>query len=1042
MSLVVLNASAGSGKTYNLVLTYLKLILDTSKDENAFSEVMAMTFTNKAAFEMKDRIISVLYNISNLKNLNEKAFDKTIEICKVISQELKIDIPTVVKKSEKSLKAILHHFEDFNVVTIDKFNLRLIRSFSKELNISGDFKIVLNESEILDNVVENLLDSLDNQAQVKLTNLVLNYSKEKLNEEQSWNFQKDLKQFSLILTNEKYFAQIDELMKLEFSDQDYKILKDKLIDLEQKVNIQAKSLYNKLNVLNFDNLPGKSRSKSAIEKLNSLNVFDHINDEGSFFSSSMLENFQKDNPKGDKFPDELVNESLSFNTLFVSEAENYLVYKTAIRHFHNLALLQFISLELANVKEKEHIIRISEFNSLISNLIQDEYAPFIYERLGTKFKHFLLDEFQDTSRLQWMNLVPLVYESLSNKFDNLIVGDAKQSIYRFKNGVAEQFVSLPKIYNPEQNTEVARKSIFFEEEGIKQVLKNNYRSQKNIVLFNNAFYHKITDYLNEIQKDFYEDVFQEPKGKDGGFIEIFSKKFESKDDINTVNQLVFWVDSILKDGYFPGDICILGNTKAECNLWAIALSEKYKVVSDDSLTVQSDDFVKLSVAYLNWYIAQDSELEAKRFIETYFDCFGSKIDLNFIDLFSLEIKKGISKEVFNFKKFITKIFISEELFFPRFDNLYSLIQSFYKIINIDEIYNPYIHHFVDLIYQFDLNVGSDIHGFLNEYESKFKNSSIQIPENKDSIKIMTGHKSKGLEFPVVILPNMNFSLESKMTKLLVSQNQHFFYVPISKNSKISNVKKSSIEELSQVFLDKLNLCYVMTTRPVERLYIGNYFTDESNFGCVFDSTLKSISTILDFTIENDFYRIGNRLKKMNSDFSYTDNDFEPVEINDKLWFPEISLVENMSSDEFYLSEAQRYGNQLHLLLSAINYHHEINSILDKFVRDLLIDKDFEDRLRNDLDKILRNENYLKLLKNAIKIVSEVKIIATNFETRIPDKIIYKNNEIIVIDFKTGLPNSKHNNQVKSYVKLLFEMENTMVSGFIYYTSNLDLIQVF
>ena len=156
MSLIVLNASAGSGKTYNLVLTYLTLILDGSKDENAFSEVMAMTFTNKAAFEMKDRIISVLHNISSLPDLEGARYTKTETICREIASKLNIDIPKIVRRSQKALKAILHHFEDFNVVTIDKFNLRLIRSFSKELNISGDFKIVLNEEEILENVVENL----------------------------------------------------------------------------------------------------------------------------------------------------------------------------------------------------------------------------------------------------------------------------------------------------------------------------------------------------------------------------------------------------------------------------------------------------------------------------------------------------------------------------------------------------------------------------------------------------------------------------------------------------------------------------------------------------------------------------------------------------------------------------------------------------------------------------------------------------------------------------------------------------------------------
>ena len=1041
MSLIVLNASAGSGKTYSLVLTYLRLILNSAKDENAFSEVMAMTFTNKAAFEMKDRIISYLHNISILNELNGDLFEKTEGICRELCSQLKIEIPTVVKRSEIALKSILHHFEDFNVVTIDKFNLRLIRSFSKELNISGDFKIVLNEEEILDNVVENLLDSLDHKAQIQLTNLVLNYSREKLNEEQSWNFQKDLKLFSLILTNEKYFSQIDDLMKLDFSNDDYKLLKIKIHDLEITIKSEAKELFNEFSVLDFDRLPGKSKSKLAIDKLNSDSIFDYAQEDGSFFTASMIENLHKENPKGDIFPFHLVEKAIIFNNRFIATTEEYLVYKTALKHFHNLALLKFISSELVRVKEKEHIIRISEFNTLISQLIQDEYAPFIYERLGTKYKHFLLDEFQDTSRLQWMNLVPLVFESLSNRFDNLIVGDAKQSIYRFKNGVAEQFVALPKIYNPENKPEILSKSNYFEKEGLKKILTNNFRSRKNIVHFNNLFYKHISNNLSEEQKDFYKDTFQHPKGKDGGYIEIHSEKYETNDEINVIFNLLNWVDSIISDGYYPGDICILGNTKVECNNWAIALSSKYQVVSDDSLTVQTDEYVKLTVAYLQWYNAQESELEAKRFIELYFECFYENPECTFGSLFNkLEGDKG-SRELFNKSRFIAYYFQSSTYFFPRFENLYSLIQSFYRLIGIDEINNPYIHHFVDLLYHFDVNIGSDISAFLKDYENRSKSSSIQIPENKDAIKIMTGHKSKGLEFPIVILPNMNFSLESKRTKLLVEQNDHFFYVPISKNSKIKNIRKASNIELSNIFLDKLNLCYVMTTRPVERLYIGNYYVEEKNFGAFFDESLRIITSELAFHFENNRFTYGKKEILSKIDLKSLNNQFIPLKLNDRLWFPKISLINGISNEEFELSEPQRYGNQLHLLLSAINSVHEIDEIIEKFSKEDLIEKEFKNRLKNDLISVFANEKYINISSGAISVSSERKIISSNFETKVPDKIFYKQDEIIVIDFKTGLPNKNHYKQVTEYMDLLFQMESKTVKGYLFYTSNLELIQV-
>ncbi len=441
------------------------------------------------------------------------------------------------------------------------------------------------------------------------------------------------------------------------------------------------------------------------------------------------------------------------------------------------------------------------------------------------------------------------------------------------------------------------------------------------------------------------------------------------------------------------------------------------------------------------YIAQESELEAKRFVELYFECFSENTDCTFESLFiKVEGEKG-SRELFNRSRFIAYYFQSSTDFFPRFENLYSLIQSFYRLIGIDEINNPYIHHFVDLLYHFDLNIGSDISGFLKEYDSKSKSSSIQIPDNKDAIKIMTGHKSKGLEFPIVILPNMNFSLESKRTKLLVEQNNHFFYVPISKNSKIKNIRKESNSELSNIFLDKLNLCYVMTTRPVERLYIGNFYVEEKNFGGFFDESLRIIASELAFKIDNNRFIFGEKQILSKMDLKSFNNQFVPLKLNDRLWFPKISLIKEMTNEEFELSEPQRYGNQLHFLLSAINSVQDIDGIIDKFSKEDLIEKEFENRLKKDLKAVFANKSYINISSGSISVSSERKIIASNFEIKIPDKIFYKKDEIIVIDFKTGLPSKHHYQQVSDYMDLLFQMESKPVKGYLFYISNLELIQV-
>jgi ATP-dependent exoDNAse (exonuclease V) beta subunit len=1036
MSLQILNASAGSGKTYSLVLTYLKLILDVNKSENAFSEVMAMTFTNKAAFEMKERIISVLDDIAHINQLNSKKQNKTEEIIRVLARDLRTEIPKVIKRASIALKTILHHFEDFNVLTIDKFNLRLIRSFSKELNLNNDFKIVLNEEEVIDEVIESLLDSLDKKNNFELTNLVLNYSKEKLSEEQSWGFQQDLKIFSMILTDEKYFHQIEKLLKMNFSKEKFHFLKDKLTEIESKINQGAKALYDEAILLDFDKLPGKSTSKNAFEKLNNQHIFDFTQDDGGFFTPAFMRTILKEDKGGYLFPQFLVDKVVQFQNQFIQESEKYLLHKMAIKNFHNLALLQYISTELYSIKDKEHILRISEFNTLISNLIQDEYAPFIYERLGTKFKHFLLDEFQDTSRLQWMNLIPLVFESLSNQHSNLIVGDAKQSIYRFKNGVAEQFVCLPGVYNPENNSEIEVKSTYFKEVGEVNVLENNYRSLSNIVYFNNEFYKHIKNYLDNNQIDFYKDCHQNPLGGEGGYIEIFSTNISDEEVIDTNLKLIEWVDSIIEDGYMPGDICILGNTKVECNSWAVELSKKYKVVSEDSLMVQNDEYVKLTVAYLEWYNAQNTELVAKRFIEKYFNLFNPKDLFHFSEYFKIGTKSS-----FDSKTFIHNCFGSIDQFFPKFENLYALVQDFYNLLGIKEINNPYLHHFSDLLYHFDLSNGADIEQFLKEYHQKFKKSAIQIPDNNESIKVMTGHKSKGLEFPVVILPNVNFGLESKKTKLLVEQDDFFMYVPIAKKSKIKHIKRDSIKELSQVFLDKLNLCYVMTTRASERMYIGNYYKHDSNFGYVFHENLLKITSSLHFSKEDNTFIFG--VKSLVSHESDTNEilNFSPTYDSNTLWFPKITMNNELFLDEKGLKDSQIYGNQLHYLLSKITNQNDIESVLSESIHSKLIDVKYKERFENELYQIWNNASYLELFDSTIEILHENAIIAENALIKIPDLIIRKKDRIIVIDFKTGVPNKKYPKQVDEYSKLLFQIYNLPILGYLYYTSTLELYLV-
>jgi ATP-dependent exoDNAse (exonuclease V) beta subunit len=1041
--LKIFKASAGSGKTYKLVQTYLKLILKDSSNLSYFSSVMAMTFTNKAAFEMKHRIIAALNDISNFDKLDEDLRSKTKLKISELQRDLACTEKEVIDRANKTLKNLLHRYEEFHVMTIDKFNLRLIRAFAKELDLPVDSKIVLNEDEVLSEIIEKLMDGLDESISNAITKLIITYAKEKLQEEETWNFQSQLRAFATILTNEKYFEQIEHLITKDYSSNSYATLKNELITLENEFKNRAKLLYETFKKYDVKELPGASTTGSAFEKLMTDKLLEKSDNLPSFFSSSLLLKMEEGTKKA-SFPEELKEQALRFNHFFEQNSSSYFSQKENLKNFYNMALLQFIYVELETVKETDKIVRISEFNKLISKLIQDESAPFIYEKIGTKFRHFLLDEFQDTSRLQWQNIVPLLMESLGSTNENLIVGDAKQSIYRFKNGIAEQFISLPKLYNPEQKPKTALDSSFFEAMGEKDGLKDNYRSFQNIVAFNNLFFTEIQEFIPLQNKEYYDDVNQNPKGKQGGYIEIISEECKNEAKEKCKSQLLVWVEQLIQEGYNCGDICILGNKKKECNDWAIELSSLYKVVSDDSLLVHSDQFVKLTIAFFSWRIRPSGELEAKRFAELYFSSFYENPIEKITDYWKTYVnKEGKNVTIFDVSTFINDTFGSQEEFLVKYDSLYGLLQWFYKKMKLNELTNAYLHHLSDMVFDFDNLFGPNIEKFVEEYLKNGKNTAIKTPENNDAIKIMTGHKSKGLEFPVVILPNVDFSINSTKAKYLLEDHGNFIYTGLSEKSPIESVKIFTSNEKAQNFMDKLNLTYVMMTRPIERLYIGNYYASKE-FGNTFHKTLEK-AQLKDANLirnSNSVFTVGEKNIKSEPILdNTTSHNFTPISVTDNLWFPEISLNTDILDENFSLNEAIRFGNQLHELLAEITAKDQIQNTFNLFLQEGKIENEFVLKLTEEIEKIFAFEAYTDLFLDAKKVTNEQSIIIGPNETKRPDKIIFKENETIVLDYKTGLSTKKNEKQVAMYKKVLSEMNYPNVKGYLFYTTTLTLQEV-
>ena len=1040
--LKILNASAGSGKTFNLVKEYIVLLLSEKNNATRFSNIIAMTFTNKAALEMKSRIIQALDELS----FPSKYKQKSDEYALLISGEIGINPEEVHTRAQIVLKTILHRYEDFHVMTIDKFNLKLIRSFSRDLNLPNDFEIILNETEVIEKVVDSMMNQLGQKDLEKLTQLVFSYAKENIEAGEKWDFRQNLIKFAEILKKENYFELVEELLEADFSNVTYKSLKfekDRLNDIFIGKCQQVYQSYVNLNLIEKD-LPGGSRTSGPITKLSS---YAEIPNE--LFTEAFIRTCNDETPSNKTFPEELKKELVSLFNEWKSSLPSYTSLSLYLKNFHNMALLQFMGKQLQDIRKDEQLIRISEFNKLISELVKNEDAPFIYERLGTRFQHFLLDEFQDTSHLQWLNMVPLIHESISQDHKNLIVGDPKQSIYRFKNGVAEQFVALPEIYNPQNDLKIQERSSYFSKMGEMFPLEDNWRSSSTIVEFNNQFFEHLKKELNEEFQPFYNSIYQNPKSKKEGYIEIISQLVEKEGtEDSEITQMIDWINQCEKQGFKRGDICILGATNKDCSRWAVALNDKkYEVVSADSLFVDSSPTVQLTIAYLKRRLNPLSENERRKFAEKFFRIYPENGYLKFKS-YLIEFENqttGKKYKKFNDEKFIADFFKSSSLFFEKYENIYDLVQKFFQLLNLNELENPYLHHLADIAHEFDLNNGPDLKKFIDNYQSNGKKSAVQLPESENAIRIMSIHKSKGLEFPIVILPRLNFKLNiNGQSKFLVKDKDKILYTSQKKESPIEAIRAITISETGQTITDSINVCYVAMTRPIERLYILNQFTKEKSFGTIFNEIITQFeNTSID---ENSIIlKRGVEKDRIQSSGKIDDNQsyFVPKNISDKLWFPDISLQDKEElRTTNQLTDAQRYGNQLHLAISILNKENDnISSTVEQLNKEGLVEHEFIHQLKKDIHSIFSTSDYTNLLKNSIEILNEQAIIASKNEILRPDKIIIKENQTLVVDFKTGLPNNKYAKQIKNYALTLKEMGYPNVEGYLFYTSTLQLEQV-
>jgi len=854
----VYNASAGSGKTFTLVKQYLKVLL-TSNDLFMFQKVLAVTFTNKAAGEMKERVLFYL---------EELAEGSESDLFKNILSETNLDATIIQERSKKILEAILKNYAAFSITTIDSFTHKIIKSFAFDLGLSLNFEVEMDAISLLNEAVDVLISKIGTDQ--KLTDLLIEYSLDKIDDDKSWDISKDLNDFAKVLLNEddlKHFRKLadkklDDFFELKNKiqksnkgiEKEYKVFGNEVLSFIETSGVQLSDFaytgeypkhfekLTKLRFLKFDDLKFDARLNTVIE--DGKNLFAG---KASAASKDTIE----------EISEQLRLYYYQSKDLYNRTYSNYLLNKITLKSIIPLAVLNNVNSELNNIKEDNNIRLNAEFNQLISDNIKNEPAPFIYERIGQRFQHYFIDEMQDTSVLQWQNLIPLIENALAQENSNLLlVGDGKQAIYRWRGGKAEQFIDLG---SNEVNPFNIQKEI--------KNLETNYRSYSEIIKFNNTFFSHTANFLhNESYKNlFLQGNVQLENAKKGGFVSLsFLEKEEEKEDekvkypkkvLEKINQL--------KEDFYLNEICVLTRTKKDGIAVADYLSENgISIISSETLLLKNNSKINFIIDFL--YSIQNTNDEEKRFEVLYFLHEHLKLKVPKNEFFKKHIKLTNASIFENLKSYGISFNFSIFQQVPFYEKIEEIIRGF-KLVNSS---NAYVQFFLDVVLE-QQRKATDIGDFLEFWELKKDKLSIVASENTNAVQVMTIHKSKGLEFPVVIFPcdvNIYKQINPKIWFDDLPKEYDFKELLIDYKKDLSLINARGLEIYNQqreeVELDNFNLLYVSLTRAVEQLHIitekkisANGVENVNHYSGVFINYLKEQNLWQEDLLEYNFGNI-------------------------------------------------------------------------------------------------------------------------------------------------------------------------------------------
>ena len=1027
----VYNASAGSGKTFTLVKEYLKVLLN-SNDIFRFQKVLAITFTNKAAAEMKARVLS------NLEAFSE---GEENDLFHEIQKEITIDKATIQERSKKILAVILQNYAAFSITTIDSFTHKIIKSFAFDLGLSLNFEVEMDAVSLLNQAVDVLISKIGTDS--KLTKLLIDFTLDKTDDDKSWDISRELNEFSKILLSEEDTIHFRGLADKTIAD--FTALKTKLNKEQQELKVQfSETGEHLLSVLSKANLEAKDFTRGTVPKF----FTDVAQKEFNFDFIKRSETIEKAIENHQYYTKTSTQEKIALIEGVVPQIvicfqktkeifQQFLLNKLALKSLTPLAVLNHINLELTNIKEENNIRLNAEFNQLISDHIKEQPAPFIYERIGQKFMHYFIDEMQDTSVLQWQNLIPLIANALAQENSNLLlVGDGKQAIYRWRGGKAEQFIDLGTSDEKEENPFHLKKEI--------KELETNYRSYSEVIDFNNLFFQHTANFLqNEDYKKLFIDGNKQLKtAKKGGYVSLsfLEKEEEKEEEALKYPKKVLEIIQHLDPQFSLGDVCVLVRKKAHGVAVANYLSENgIAIVSSETLLLSTSSKVNFIISFLQTIQhPQDKEalLDCLYFLHDHLKVQKDKHQFisDFIKLerahFFTQLK--LYGLYFDLSKFLQK---------PFYEKVEAIIRSFQLIHSSD----AYVQFFLDVVLE-QQRKGTSIQEFLDFWEEKKEKLSIVAPEAKNAVQVMTIHKSKGLEFPVVVFPydlDIYWQASPKVwfdklpdmfhgfNELLVDYSKSLSYIN-ERGLQIYNTHREAQE------LDNFNLLYVALTRSVEQLYIITAHNIKSDglentnfYAGVFIHYLKEKNLWQEGVLE---YSFGKKTKLSLSKEEQQETAIQQEFISTSLEEHNILMLANSSKLwDTEQGKAIDFGNLIHEMMSKIITADDVVGVVGQYIQKGFISKAGALEIQKIISKIVTHTQLVAFFKKDVTVFNEREIVDVDNQIIIPDRLVLNvKKEAIIIDYKTGEPSKRHHQQLLKYAQVLKTMDFKVIQKLLVY----------